>query len=139
MAPSSVQAASDDGSIVFGWLGRITIILGILALVTFETLSIAVAKVDLQDTGSTAAQSALESYAQNQNADVAYEIAEAYVEQHDSKIVKKTFVITPQSVTFDVKRTAPTLVLYRWSETAGWAKIRTTIYAEPMVSDDDAP
>lgn len=136
MAPSLVSAASERGSIVFGWLARLTLVLGVLGLVAFETLSIAVAKVQLQDTGNTAAHAALDSYtASEHNTTMAYEAAASYADQHDTKIVKKTFVITPDSVTFEVKRTAPTLVLYRWDKTAKWAQIETTIYAEPFESN----
>ncbi len=139
MVPSSTRHASDSGSIVVGWLTRLVLTLAILGLVTFEVLSIVVAKVQLQDTGSTAAHAALDSYLANPNATLAYDTAATYATAHDAKIVKKSFVITADSVTFELKGTAPTLLLYRWSRTADLANIDTTVYAEPFEANGSSP
>src|SRR5262245_42521424 len=103
----------DAGSIVFGWLGRVVITLSLLGIVAFEVLSIAVAHVAIDDVGRTAADRALTRYAETRDNYQAYLAADEYVTENGAELVKKTFEITPDSVSFEIKKTAPTLLLYR--------------------------
>jgi hypothetical protein len=137
---TSVPARGDDtGSIVFGWLGRVTLTLALIGLVGFEVLSIAVTQVGIADAGATAGDKALTVYADTRDPNAAYLAADQYVTSQGAELVKKTFKITPQSVTFKVKKTAPTLLLFRWDRTAQYAEVSTTIYEEPIVSGGSSP
>jgi hypothetical protein len=137
---TSVPARGDDtGSIVFGWLGRITLTLAIIGLIGFEVLSIAVTQVGIADAGATAGDKALTVYADTHDPNAAYLAADQYVTSQGAELVRKTFEITPQSVTFEVKKTAPTLLLFRWDRTAKYAEVRTKIYEEPIVTGSSSP
>jgi hypothetical protein len=129
----------DDGSIVFGWLGRVALTLTVLGVVTFEVLSIVIVHVSLEDVGRTAADQALTAYANNHDPYQAYLAADAYATENGAVLVKKSFEITSDSVSFDLKKTAPTLLLYRLDATAGLAEVKTTVYEEPIVEGGSMP
>lgn len=129
----------DSGSIVFGWLGRLTLILTVLGLICFEVLAIVVTRVGLEDVGRTAGDRALTVYAESSDPTSAYLAADQYASSQGASLVKKTFEISPESVSFDLKKTAPTLLLFRLDLTADFAEVRTTIYAEPFVQGSATP
>lgn len=130
---------ADRGSIVLGWLTRLVVTLGLLGVVGFEVLSVVVAHVQIQDIGQSAAQEALTTYQGSSNPALAYQSAEEYADSHGSKIPQKSFIITPQSVTFNIIKVAPTLLLYRWDKVAHYAVVETTIYAEPLEAGGSLP
>jgi hypothetical protein len=137
--PLGTPSGRDDGSIVLGWLGRVAITISVLGIVAFEVLSVVVAHVSLEDTGRTAADRALTSYHDTHDSYQAYLAADAYASENGAQLVKKTFTITDTSVSFDLKKTAPTLLLYRFGATAGLAEVRTTIFEEPIVDGGSVP
>ena len=139
MAPTLPWHLPDTGSVVVGWLTRLVMTFAILGLIGFEVLSVAVTHVQIQDIGQSAAQKAIDTFQQNQNPSLAYQAAETYAVSQGSEINQKSFVITPQSVTFDLEKTAPTLLLYRWSRSAKWAQVETTVYAEPFETSGQSP
>jgi hypothetical protein len=136
---TSVRGWDDTGSIVFGWLGRVTLTLALIGVIGFEVLSIAVTQVSVADTGTTAADRALTVYSDTRDPNAAFLAADQYVASQGGTLVKKTFTISEDSVSFDVKKTAPTLLLYRWDRTAGYAEVNTTIYEEPFVQSGVSP
>ncbi len=129
----------DAGSIVFGWLGRVALTLTVLGVVAFEVLSIVIARVSIEDVGRTAADQALTAYNDTHDSYQAYSVADAYATQNGAVLVKKSFTITPDSVSFELKKTAPTLLLYRLDATAGLAEVKTTIYEQPVVEGGSMP
>lgn len=129
----------DDGSIVFGWLGRVTVTLALVGLIAFEVLSIAVTQVGIADAGATAGDRALTVYADTKDPNAAFLAADQYVTSQGAVLVKKSFQISPESVTFEIKKTAPTLLLFRWDRTAGYAEVSTKIYEEPIVTGSTSP
>jgi hypothetical protein len=129
----------DAGSIVFGWLGRLTLTLVILGLLCFEVLSIVVTHVGVEDVGQTAGDRALTVYAESGNANAAFLAADQYAASQGAVLVKKSFTVSRDAVSFDLKKTAPTLLLYRLDATAGYAEVTTTIYAEPFVKSGSSP
>ena len=133
------HAASDAGSIVFGWLGRLTLTLTLLGLLCFEVLAIVVTNISLEDVGQTAGDRALTVYAESGDASSAFLAADAYASSQGAVLVKKTFTVGKDAVSFDLKKTAPTLLLYRFGATADYAKVTTTIYAEPFVKSGSSP
>lgn len=131
--------ADDSGSIVFGWLGRLTLTLTLLGLICFEVLSIVVTRVGLEDVGQTAGDRALTVYAESNNTTSAYLAADQYASTQGASLVKKSFSVSEDAVSFDLKKTAPTLLLFRLDLTADYAEVTTTIYAEPFVQSNSTP
>jgi hypothetical protein len=124
------RAAScrDDGSMIVGWLGRIALTLTLLGLASFEVLSVVVARVGIADDGLTAASAAQTQYQNSKNVALAYQAAAAVAESHGETIPAASFkVYTDGAVSFDITKTATTLLLYRWSRTAKYAVVTTHI------------
>jgi hypothetical protein len=131
--------ADDSGSIVFGWLGRLTLTLTLLGVICFEVLSIVVTRVGLDDVGQTAGDRALTVYAETRNPTSAYLAADQYAASEGATLVKKSFTVSDDATSFKLKKTAPTLLLFRLDATAQWAEVTTTIYAEPFVQSGSTP
>jgi hypothetical protein len=138
-AETSARRQHEAGSIVLGWLGRVVITLTILGVATFEVLSIVVAHVSIEDTGRTAADQALSTYQDSHNKYQAFLAADAYATDNGAELVKRTFTISDEAVSFDLKKTAPTLLLYRFGPTEHLAEVRTTIYEQPIVDGGVVP
>ena len=131
--------ADDSGSIVFGWLGRLSLTLAVIGLICFEVLSILVTRVGLEDVGQTAGDRALTVFSESRNPTSAYLAADQYASSQGASLVKKSFTISDEAVSFDLQKTAPTLLLFRLDATAGYANVKTTIYAEPFVQSNSSP
>lgn len=129
----------DAGSIVFGWLTRLTLTLTLLAVAAFEVLSIAIAHVSIEDTGRTAADRALSNYQDSGDAEQAYLAADQYATSQGATLVKKTFEVSDDAVSFELTKTAPTLLLFRLDATAGYAEVKTVVYSEPIVQGSSSP
>ena len=140
MTTARVRLGADEtGSIVFGWLGRLTVTLSLLGIICFEVLSIVVTRVGVEDIGQTAGDRALTVYSESGNSQQAYLAADQYAASQGAKLVKKSFTISDEAVSFDLKKTAPTLLLFRLDATADLAEVDTTIYAEPFVISRSSP
>ena len=140
MTTARVRLGADEtGSIVFGWLGRLTVTLSLLGIICFEVLSIVVTRVGVEDIGQTAGDRALTVYSESGNSQQAYLAADQYAASQGAKLVKKSFTISDEAVSFDLKKTAPTLLLFRLDATADLAEVQTTIYAEPFVISRSSP
>jgi len=123
-----------------GWLTRITLILALLGIVAFETLSILVVRMNIQDTASQAANDAQTSWSASHNPVLAYTTAEMTAEQAGATIPQKSFVIKPDgSVHFVIEQTAKTLVLHDIHPLAKWAFVRTTYHAPAVMGAGSAP
>ena len=124
---------------MLGWLTRITLIMVLLGIVGFELLSVVVTRVAIEDIGVSAAHQALDDYRANHNTNAAYQIASAEAEGQGATVVKKTFEISDDSVTFKLEKVAPSLLLFRSEQTASWANVSTTVYAEPIEAGGQLP
>jgi hypothetical protein len=131
--------ADDSGSIVFGWLGRLALTLTLLGVLCFEVLSIVVTQIGLDDVGQTAGDRALTVYAGTNDSTSAFLAADEYAASQGATLVKRTFTVSDDAVSFDLKKTAPTILLFRLDATADYAEITTTIYAEPFVKSSSTP
>ena len=131
--------ADETGSIVFGWLGRLSLTIAVIGVICFEVLSILVTRVGLDDIGRTAGDRALTVYAESHDPTSAYLAADQYASSQGASLVEKSFTISDEAVSFDLKKTAPTLLLYRLDATADYAEVKTTIYAEPLVQGGSSP
>jgi hypothetical protein len=131
--------ADDSGSIVFGWLGRLALILTLLGVLCFEVLSIVVTRVGLEDVGQTAGDRALTVYAETKNPTSAYLAADQYAASQGATLVRKSFTVSDDAASFKLQKTAPTLLLFRLDATAELAEVTTTVYAEPFVKSSATP
>jgi hypothetical protein len=131
--------ADDSGSIVFGWLGRLALILTLLGVICFEVLSIVVTRVGLEDVGQTAGDRALTVYAETKNPTSAYLAADQYAASQGATLVRKSFRVSGDAASFKLEKTAPTLLLFRLDATADLAEVTTTVYAEPFVKSSATP
>lgn len=117
---------SDDGGIVLGWLTRLVVIFGIAGVFLFDAISVGTTAVTLTDQGTYAARDASESWQRTRNLQLAYNAAVATATEANpaNSVDTKTFRIDrDNTVHLRVERTAPTLLVYRWSKTAPWAQI----------------
>jgi hypothetical protein len=139
MTTERPDVGGDSGSIVFGWLSRVTLTLALLGLIGFEVLSVAVTHINVEDIGQTTGDRALTAYNDTGDPYLAYVAAAEYAEGQGAELPRKTFQVDEKSVSFELHKTAPTLLLYRWDKSAGLAEVDVTIYAEPFVISDSQP
>ncbi|MGZ4589257.1 MAG: hypothetical protein ACXV4A_01285 [Actinomycetes bacterium] len=126
MAGSPRRHGDDSGGIVLGWLTRITVILAIAGLALFDAISIGSTAVTLSDEGDYAAREASENWLATKSVQQAYDAAvAAAISQNSADTVDtKSFKIDPDgTVHLTIAREAPTLVVYRFSQTRKWAQI----------------
>jgi hypothetical protein len=69
----------------------------------------------------------------------AYLAADQYASSQGATLVKKSFEVSDEAVSFELKKTAPTLLLFRVDATAGYAEVSTVVYAEPIVQGSSSP
>jgi hypothetical protein len=125
--------AAERGSIVLGWLTRLTLMLTFLGLIAFEVLSIVVTRVQIQDDGFTIGQAAISSYQQHGNPALALAAAQEAADEASATVKPKTFVVHPDgSVSFELMKTARTLLLYRVDHLAGYAEVTQPVLVEPL-------
>lgn len=107
--------ASDGGDVVLGWLTRVVVILSLVAVVVFDTLSIASARLGLADDANAAAQAANYAWVQmNGNAQAAQDAAVDYAEARGEQLSPTSFSISSAGVVrLTLERRANTLVVGR--------------------------
>jgi hypothetical protein len=132
--------SQDTGSIVLGWLARVTLALAAMGLVGFELLSVGVTHVTVADIGNGSADAAQTAYAIQRNAATAYTAAEAFAKESGAHIPKRSFTVNPDgSMQFTVVKTAPTLVLRRIGPLAHLAVVEYSVDAPSLESSGTSP
>jgi hypothetical protein len=130
----------DRGSIVLGWLARLTLTLAVLGLIGFELLSVAVTHVTVQDIGSQSADAAQTSFSQLQDIPRAYQAAEDYAESQGATIPRRSFQVNLDgSMRFEVRKTASTLVLHYIKPLATWAVVSYPVDVPPLEETGVSP
>lgn len=120
---------ADRGDIVLGWLVRVVLLLGLLALFVFEGLSLVTAKVSGTDMANQVAYEASESYLSTRGTEkarlkAARMAAETKAAEHAAEVVTNTFTVQEDgTVKLKIRRTATTLLIYRTKQTAALAVI----------------
>jgi len=107
------MALSDGGAIVLGWLTRVAVVLGLIGVLAFDVISLAVTRLSVTDDANGAAVAAVHSYQETGNVDRAYEAALAAVRELNANdtIAPGTFNVSPDGrVTLTVQREAVTVV-----------------------------
>jgi hypothetical protein len=125
----------DRGDIIGSWLVRVTLGLAVAGVVLFDAISIGSAKISLQDTAQGAAREAVDATEAGADPAAAYAAAQTYAtEQNALNHVDPADLVLAEdgSVTVEVGRTAPTLVVERVRWIAGWADLSETRTAAPL-------
>ena len=106
---------SDEGSIVLGWLTRLTAVIGVLGLLSFDGISLVRAEFSAADHASQAASAAADTYRTTKNAQAAYDAAVALVTANGETIDPKSFVVTPATghVALELEATATTVWMHK--------------------------
>jgi hypothetical protein len=125
------QGASDDGSIVVGWLTKIAITLAVVGLALYDSISIGSTMMSLSDDGSYAARAASETWqqpapGQKHDLQAAYESAvEAAQEENPLDVIDpKSFRVDPDgTVHLVISREATTLIIQHFGFSKKWADI----------------
>lgn len=106
-----MKATDDSGSIVLGWLTRLTAVVAVFGLLVFDGVALVKTNFTAADHATTAAKDAADVYHQGRNAQAAYDAAVAEVTPNGETIDPKTFVVDPASgrVSLKVKAEATTL------------------------------
>lgn len=124
---SAVRSSGPErGDIVLSWLSRLVVIFGILGVALFDAISIGVTASTLTDQGSYAARDASEVWQTTKSVQKAYEAAVVNAQEANAlnTVDPTTFRIDEDNtVHLTISREATTLVLFRWSRTAGWARL----------------
>jgi hypothetical protein len=90
----------DAGDIVVAWLGRLVVILAIVAAIGYDGVQVGLAKVSIQDQASTAAQAGRDSWQTRHSVENAYTAAvlSAHSGNTANVISPKNFVVSPTGV-----------------------------------------
>ena len=120
---------ADRGGIVLGWLTRLTVVLAVGGIFLFDAISIGSTKASVADQGSYAARAASEAWQQTGNIQRTYDaaVAAATEQNPENTVYTKGFTVdSDNTVHLVIGREARTIVLYRWSKTRTWAKVRAS-------------
>lgn len=121
---------SDRGSIVLGWLTKLTLTLAVLGLLAFDAIALTAARFSAEDDAQAAARAASAAYTTPADLQRAYNAALAEVVADGSTVDAPTFSITQQgTVTLTLRKTAPTLLVAKIAPIRSWADVSTTVSA----------
>jgi hypothetical protein len=118
------------GSIVLGWLTRVTLLLTLVALACFDGLSIAAVQVNLADDGRLAAVEAADTWRTSGSVREAYARAVVIAERENpaNAIDPARFHVERDgTVRLHVARAAPTLVLRHLPHAREWARVQRDV------------
>jgi hypothetical protein len=117
----------DRGDVLLGWFTKVALVLGLFGIVSFDAVSVGVAKMNAQDTAASAAAAGAEAWSESHNLQRAYRAASAYADEHGGTIDPKAFSIDSNgTVSVRMDKDATTLLLYRTKTTKKWAHVSAT-------------
>jgi len=107
------EKCRDSGSMVVGWLVKITLAIVVFAVVAFDAISVGASHVSGADDANNAALAAAETWRETHNVQQALESAQGAV-NGDETVLSNGFSIDQDgTVHLIMKKTATTLVMYR--------------------------
>lgn len=119
---------------VLGWLCKVTLTLSLIAVVSFDAISILTTRVGVSDDGVYAAREAAATWRGTHDVQAAYAVAVSAATEKNpaNKVSKHGFRIDPDgTVHLRLTRTAKTWVVSRIDRTAGWAELTKDSAARP--------
>lgn len=128
--PGLRPGGGDRGSIVLGWLVKLTVTLTLVGIVAFDFIAVGVGRVGTSDAARQVALAGQDGYYQRQNVDDAYRVATAAAASAGTTL--EGFSVARDGTTrATVSRTVNTLVLFRLSFTRGLTEARATAVQTP--------
>lgn len=106
--------AGDRGDIVLGWLVRLVALLALVGVLAFDALSVASARLSIEDQASDAARAAADTWATRHDAQSSFDSAwrNATEANATNELNPKTFSVSPNGTAHvTLSRTAPTFVV----------------------------
>lgn len=123
----------DAGGVIAGWLLKLTVVLGVLAIIGYDAVSIASSKVTASDTAGDAAMAGSVSWSQSHDVQAAYDAADSVAAQHSCTVLTKGFSIDKDGgVHLTVQKRASTLVVTRIEPVRHWATLSSTGFAKDV-------
>jgi hypothetical protein len=117
----------DRGDVIVGWLTKVTVVIGVLGVMSFDAVSVGVAKMNADDVAATAAAFGAETWNATHNIQHAYRAASSFAEERGATIAPADFSVDRDgTVRVRVVKEATTVLLYRTSKTKGWARVEGT-------------
>src|SRR3954447_334512 len=87
-------ADRERGDVILGWLTKICVLLAVVGVIGFDTISITSAKLQSTDDANSAASAAYDAWNDSHgNIQTAYNAAAAYADEHGERIPPRTFTI----------------------------------------------
>jgi hypothetical protein len=106
-------ARQDHGSIVLGWLTKLAVVIAIVGVALFDSISIGAARLGAKDDANNAADAASQDFRSSHNVDSAYQAALESLPSDSETIPAKTFLVQPDgTVSLVLRRTVSTLVAH---------------------------
>lgn len=126
----------DHGGIVVGWLLRLVVLLGAMAVVGYDGMSVAVTRMATADDADAAARQAAATWAETRSVDAAYTdaVRRARLGDPAATLPADGFLVAQDgTVHLVLRRTAPTVVLSRVDRLRRWADVEETGSGRPAV------
>ena len=125
----------DSGSIVLGWLTKLTVTLLLFGVVLFDSVSIGVARMSAADDANNAASAAASEWQATHDVQAAFNAASAAITNSNEKLLTRGFTVSPDgTVHLFLRRSATTLVLYRIGALKKYGTITATGEAQPATA-----
>ena len=118
---------ADRGDIVLGWLVRLVVLLSILGVFAFDSLSIGAGRFSIEDQANDAARAAAAQWASTKDAQRAFDSAwkSATEANPTNEIAVSSFLIDPAGQAhLTVTREAPTFVVRLVAPVRHWATVK---------------
>ena len=118
---------NDLGGVIVGYFTKIALVLSIFAIISFDAVSVGVARIGVEDIARDAAVAGADAWNTTKDSNYAYRAALDEAEAHGATIADKSFSVAPDgAVTVTVEKDATTLLLYRTKKTDKWTHVKAT-------------
>jgi hypothetical protein len=116
----------DDGDIVSKWLLQLVVVMAVIALVGYEAISIAVSHLALDEDARQVAAETRTAYRDGRDVEEAMEAGVAAAEEQGIDVTDVSSADDDTTITYDLQRTASTLLLHRIGQLEGLTITRTS-------------
>ena len=120
----------DSGSIVLGWLTRLTLVIGVLGVLAFDVIAVGAGSFGAADDAAAAASAGATVYRDTKDVQKAYTAAVAEAAIDGGTIRPEEFVVGEGTITLTVRKDADTT----WMHKAGPLERFTHVKGEASVT-----
>ncbi|MHB1739925.1 MAG: hypothetical protein ACYCXA_10705 [Actinomycetes bacterium] len=126
------RVAGEDGGVILGWLTRLVVVLGLLAVLGYNAAAIGAAHLTAADAAQAAATAAASSWRSSHNLQAAYDAAAASDADRTDHIWRRDFWIAQDGTAHvTLTKTATTLFLQQVTALRHWTVVTVTASAAP--------